>query len=122
MIDNFGIVISWDVVMLVAGIRRLPHLGWPHRLLVAGAAALVLLLTVLAVSPSLHARLHADAGQADHECVITLFQQGVIPETAALVLVVAPLIPVVLAAAALPRLRLAPARCRLPPGRAPPTR
>jgi hypothetical protein len=107
--------------MTVAGIRQRAHLGWAHRLLAAGAAALVLLLAILAVNPSLHARLHADAGQADHECVITLFQQGVIPETAALVLVVAPLIPVVFAAAR-PSLCLAPARCRLPPGRAPPAR
>ena len=108
--------------MTVAGIRRLPPLKWPHRLLAAGAAALVLLLTVLAASPSLHARLHTDSSRADHECIITLFQHGAAPETAAVALVVAPLIRVVLRVAELPELRLAPARYWLPPAHAPPAR
>jgi hypothetical protein len=46
--------------------------------------SLVLLLSVLGASPSLHKLLHSDADQADHHCVITLFTKGqVIPATAA---------------------------------------
>ena len=47
-----------------------PHLRvsslFLRRLLAAGGVALVLLLTVLAASPELHARLHGTAGEADH--------------------------------------------------------
>ncbi len=62
----------------------------PHRLLAATVAALVLLLSVLAVSPRLHADLHAcghehshspaaPAGNPDSDdgCVVTLFGQGI---------------------------------------------
>ena len=63
-----------------------------HRLLAATVAALVLLLSVLAVSPQLHADLHAcghdHRHSHDHEvpasnpdsdpgCVVTLFGQGI---------------------------------------------
>jgi hypothetical protein len=36
----------------------------------------VLLLNVLAASPSLHERFHADAGKAEHQCIVTLFAHG----------------------------------------------
>jgi len=62
----------------------------PHRLLAATVAALVLLLSVLAVSPRLHADLHAcghdhshspaaPAGNPDSDdgCVVTLFGHGI---------------------------------------------
>ena len=61
-----------------------------HRLLAATVAALVLLLSVLAVSPQLHADLHAcghdhghpheaPAGNPDSDdgCVVTLFGHGI---------------------------------------------
>lgn len=38
--------------------------------------SLVLLLSVLGASPSLHKLLHPDADHADHQCVITLFTKG----------------------------------------------
>lgn len=37
---------------------------------------LVLLLNLLAASPSLHEWLHADAGKAEHHCAVTLFAHG----------------------------------------------
>lgn len=108
--------------MPIAGIRRLTLPPWPHRLLAAGAAALVLVLAVLAVSPTLHARLHADAGRADHACVITLFQHGATPTLAAMVLVVAPLVHGVRLAAVPSTPRLVPSPHRLPLAHAPPAR
>lgn len=46
------------------------------RVLVSLAVALVLLLTILAGSPQAHERLHADAGQAEHECAVTMFSHA----------------------------------------------
>src|SRR5882757_7260583 len=37
---------------------------------------LVLLLNLLAASPSLHEYFHADAGKADHQCAVTMFAHG----------------------------------------------
>jgi hypothetical protein len=37
---------------------------------------LVLLLNLLAASPTLHEKIHADAGHAEHQCVVTLFAHG----------------------------------------------
>ena len=37
---------------------------------------IVLLLNLLAASPSLHERLHPDAGQSDHQCAVTMFAHG----------------------------------------------
>ncbi len=91
-----------------------------HRVLAAGGIVLVLLLAVLAASPGLHAWLHGDAGEADHECAVTLFQHGadaavaVIAATAAAWIVVA----LVVLPPAAPDLRLR--RYGLPPGNAPP--
>ena len=48
---------------------------------------LLLLLSALSASPTLHQKLHADAGATDHSCVITLFAKGQItPAPAALIL------------------------------------
>jgi len=93
-----------------------------HRLFAAGGIALVLLLTVLAVSPELHAWLHGDAAGADHECAITLFQQGVV--AAATGIAVAAVVMVLLdRVATLPaKLHLALPPYWLSPGRAPPAR
>ena len=61
-----------------------------HRITAVLGVALVLLLSVLAASPELHAWVHgpqeaaqhtgpdhAPVGDADHECAVTLFASGV---------------------------------------------
>lgn len=53
-------------------------------ILVLLGVSLVLLVSFLGTSPSLHKLIHHDADQADHHCVITLFTKGqVTPATAA---------------------------------------
>jgi hypothetical protein len=42
-----------------------------------GSIALVLFLSVLAVRPDFHGQLHVDAADADHDCAISLFSNGV---------------------------------------------
>ena len=90
-------------------------------MIATAGAGLVLIVSILASSPQLHRWLHPDAGRADHECVITLFQHGVTevgvdgPVVAAALLVVAgqtmaPTAPDLVA----PRFRLSPGRA--PPG------
>jgi len=37
---------------------------------------LVLLLNLLAASPSLHEYFHTDAGKAEHQCAVTVFAHG----------------------------------------------
>ncbi len=65
--------------------------GSIRRLFSAGASALVLLLTVLAASPELHAWIHGDnSGHDDSGCVISLFSQGVSLAAGGDALVVAP--------------------------------
>ena len=66
------------------------HLSSFHRITAVFGVALVLLLTVLAASPELHAWVHghgeatqhagrdkAPVGDADHACAVTLFASGV---------------------------------------------
>jgi hypothetical protein len=43
-------------------------------------SALIIFISLLSVSPSLHKWLHADADAADHSCAITLFAKGQIDE------------------------------------------
>ena len=96
-----------------------------RRLLAAGAAALVLLLTVLAVSPQLHAGFHAhDAATAadanDDGCVISLFAGGVTAAPAAPVFAAPPA--TFLTAAYAPRAKIfvSPPRYLHQPERGPP--
>ncbi|HZL45123.1 MAG TPA: hypothetical protein VFC28_02765 [Opitutaceae bacterium] len=90
------------------------------RLLAGGAAALVVLLAVLAASPALHGWLHGHAGDADHECAVTLFQHGIVAAAAAMA-VAATVWALVASAAIIPiRPDLDRVRYRLPPGNAPP--
>ena len=93
-----------------------------HRLVAAGGIAIVLSLTVLAVSPRLHAWLHQDAGEADHECAVTLFQQGVVAAGAGIILAAAVRVFLAWVAVRPAELHLAPPPYRLNPGRAPPAR
>ena len=74
--------------MIVPGLHRSAHPEPLRRLLAAGVAGLVLALSVLAASPSLHAWLHPDAGHADHACAVTLFLQGMTAPAAEVALVV----------------------------------
>jgi len=48
----------------------------------------ILMLAVLAASPDAHRWLHADSDQADHECVVTLFAQGVTPASVAVTMAI----------------------------------
>lgn len=93
-----------------------------HRLLACGGVALVLLLTVLAACPELHAWLHRDAGEADHECVVTLYQHGVVSAVVEIALVVVLLVWRARVVAAPAALHLASSRYWLPPALAPPVR
>ena len=106
--------------MTITGSHHPTLAEWSRRLLAAGAAVLVLTLSVLAASPQFHRWLHPDADQPEHECAITLFQHGVTEPLAAISFVVTPLLLVAGLGAfpAGPDL-LAP-RYRLSPGRAPP--
>ena len=82
----------------------------------------MLMLSVLAASPTLHAWLHKNAGQADHECAITLYQQGVAAAGLGITLMAVALVVLARGAAAPADLCLAPLRYWLPPGLAPPAR
>jgi hypothetical protein len=79
----------------------------------------VLLLNLLAASPALHARVHTDAGNSDHQCAITLFAHGQVdsPVTDTLATVPAGVVEIRPQFSVLtPDVRVA----LLPPGRAPP--
>ncbi|MDR3377081.1 MAG: hypothetical protein P4M10_00225 [Verrucomicrobiae bacterium] len=81
--------------------------------------ALVLFLNALAASPSLHERLHSDAGQASHQCAATLFAHGLVDaSTVAVAVVAAP--GCVTEASAVEIFAFSPAIENLPAGRAPP--
>ena len=105
-----------DVLFLSAKSKPTPTLRW-----VAGFCAfLVWMLGVLAVSPELHAAIHADADHANHSCVVTLFSHGVEGTNSSGVLIVAP-VAFVADLPILPEIRLTVAsRYLLLPGRAPP--
>jgi hypothetical protein len=51
---------------------------------------LVLLLNAMAASPSLHQWFHANAGKAEHQCVVTLFAHGQVDSASVAVPVVVP--------------------------------
>ena len=81
--------------------------------------SLVLFLNLLAASPWLHERFHADAGHEDHQCAVTVFAHGQVEVAGVDVPVSAPLV----FAVALPPVEFSvftPAIENLPAGRAPP--
>jgi hypothetical protein len=97
--------------------QPLPVVG---RALAALLAALYLFLSLVAVNHALHACWHEDAGQPDHQCVLTLLGNGQVAlESTATepILSGAPFIVRLTFA----ELHLTPACHRLPPGRGPPT-
>lgn len=63
------------------------------RVLAAVCALAVWLLGILAFSPELHGHVHADAGAAQHECAVTLFQHGAENPFAAVAPAIAPVGP-----------------------------
>jgi hypothetical protein len=82
-------------------------------------AALVLLLDAMAASPTLHELIHKDAGQAEHQCGVTLFAHGQVDSVA----VDVPVIAAALSIATTPQIVFSifsPAIENLPAGRAPP--
>jgi hypothetical protein len=88
-----------------------------------GASALLLSLFLslqaLAVSPALHALVHPDCGDADHECAVTLFSHGQVDASST----VAPVFraPVCLIfSQSLPEIIFVSADIRLLPSRGPP--
>lgn len=101
-----------------------------RRLLAAGAATLVLLLTVLAVSPQLHAGFHThDAANAvthaphpanDDGCVISLFAGGVTAAPAVLLLAAPNTAHIAVAFAPRAEIFVSPPRYLLQPERGPP--
>ena len=108
-------------------LRPLPALHPFHRFIAAGAAALLLLLTILAVSPQLHAGFHAhdattESVQTDDGCVISLFAGGVTATPAALGLALPPPTFVIPAPTARAEIFVSPPRYLLRPERGPPRR
>jgi hypothetical protein len=57
--------------------RPFPLLGFLHRTVAAGCAALVFALGLCAVSPVLHQQLHLDDHSSDDRCAVVLFASGV---------------------------------------------
>jgi hypothetical protein len=99
------------------GLRSRPLVRWTA----AGCALLVWALGLLAASPELHEKLHADAGRADHACAVTIFHQGV-EDTGAAAPPLVVVWRVVERVAALPSaLRLTETGGLLPPSCGPPT-
>ena len=80
---------------------------------------LVLLLNLLAASPSLHEKFHADAGHAEHQCAVTLFAHGQVDSACVDVPVSLPL-NFDIAAPQVAFSDFSPAIENLPSGRAPP--
>ena len=67
--------------------RRKNFLELSRRLVAAGGVALVLALTILSVSPALHAWLHGEKQlDPNDDCAVVLFAHGLTPALAALVL------------------------------------
>ena len=80
---------------------------------------LVLLLNLLAASPSLHQLLHGDANHAEHQCAVTLFAHGKV-DTASVAVPISVPLAVVETAPAIIFSSFSPAIEHLPAGRAPP--
>ena len=83
------------------------------------SVGLVLLLNLLAASPSLHEWFHADAGHEDHQCAVTLFAHGQVDSATVEVAAVAPVV-LVETVRQIVFSVFTPAIENLPAGRAPP--
>lgn len=89
-----------------------------------GASAFLLFLFLslqaLAVFPALHEMVHPDAGDADHECAVTLFSHGQVDAPATVPPVFCPPATVTFSPAS-PKVVFVSADIRLLPGRGPPS-
>ena len=71
--------------------KQLAHTIASFRTLIATALVFAFLLALaLAASPQLHARVHPDAGNVNHECVVTLIATGKYQQADVPLVVVAP--------------------------------
>ncbi|MEI9961603.1 MAG: hypothetical protein WDM76_10875 [Limisphaerales bacterium] len=73
-------------------------LSRPHSWLAALLVLLILLTGAMSASPSLHKLIHPDADNADHECAVTMFEDGQIDTVICDVPVVVPTVWVEVAA------------------------
>lgn len=80
---------------------------------------LVLLLNLLAAVPSLHELIHHDAGEADHQCAVTMFAHGQVDSSVVEVALPVPAAPVEFSPQTLVSV-LSTLVATLPPGRGPP--
>ena len=80
------------------------------------------MLTVLAASPELHAWMHSNAGDADHECAVTLYQHGLEAATVGIILMATVWVFLARATVATQAEVLRRPRYWLPPALAPPVR
>ncbi|MEI7807979.1 MAG: hypothetical protein WCJ07_05795 [Verrucomicrobiota bacterium] len=81
--------------------------------------SLVLLLNALAAAPTLHELFHADAGETQHLCGVTLFAQGQVDAADAVVAAGLPPVDIEFPTS-FPVSVFSIAKETLPPGRAPP--
>jgi len=82
-------------------------------------SGIVLLVNAMAASPSLHELFHSDAGQAEHQCAVTLFAHGQVDSASVDVEAAAPL-PLAQVVSFAYSSVFCPAIQNLPAGRAPP--
>jgi hypothetical protein len=104
----------------------MPHIRTRRQFIQFGKPALaallvgiILLLDAMAACPALHELIHKDAGQADHDCAVTMFAHGKMDST----IIDLPVIVVVVSFVAEPRIEFSvfrPAIENLPASRAPP--
>ena len=96
------------------------HFNSRSKVIIAALlTAMVLLLDAMVASPGLHELAHKDAGQASHQCVVTLFAHGQVDAASAEVCLATP----TLSVETVPLLifsAFTPAIENLPAGRAPP--
>jgi hypothetical protein len=99
-----------------ADLKPKPALRW----VAVFCALTVWMLGLLAVSPELHAALHADANHTDHACAVTLFNQGVEGTNPSIDFAIAPLVLLADSPVSVETRPAAAPRYWLQPGRAPP--
>ena len=97
--------------------RQFPRRG--QAVIASVLTGIVLLLNAMAASPTLHEWFHSDAGNAQHQCAVTLFAHGQVDSAAADVPVLA-LLALVETVPSVEILVFSPAIESLPAGRAPP--